>query len=118
MVHRRPDRPWYADCWDLVGGHIEPGETAEQAVIRECQEEIVVRIHEPRRVPMAVSDPGIEMHTFLVERWDGEPVNAAPEEHDQLAWFGVADLSGLVLADDAGLPDLIRLIEGSTPGPT
>ena len=27
MVHRHPDRRWYPDCWDLIGGHIEPGES-------------------------------------------------------------------------------------------
>lgn len=108
MVHRSPTRRWYPDCWDLAGGHIEPGETPEQAVIRECGEELGVRILEPRPIPMAISDPGIEVHAFVVERWEGKPVNAAPDEHDALRWFEPAELSHLKLADPAGLADIVK----------
>lgn len=78
MVHRHPERRWYPDCCDLVGGHIEPGETPAQAVIRECAEEIGVRVSDPRPFPMAFADPGIAMSAFLVTEWVGEPVNTAP----------------------------------------
>ena len=40
LVHRHPLRQWYPDCWDLVGGHVEPGESPREAVIRECFEEL------------------------------------------------------------------------------
>lgn len=110
LVHRHPDRRWYPDCWDLVGGHIEAGESADQAVIRECREELAIGIHDPRPVPMALSDPTIELHSFVVEQWDGEPVNAAPDEHDQLRWFGPDELATLKVADPASLPDIVRLI--------
>ncbi len=110
MVHRHPERRWYPDCWDLVGGHIEAGESAEQAVIRECSEELAVRIRDPRPVPMAFTDPTIEMHAFVVDRWDGEPVNAASDEHDQLGWFRPSELAALKLADPASLPDIMKMI--------
>jgi 8-oxo-dGTP diphosphatase len=108
MVHRNPERRWYPDCWDLAGGHIEPGESPAQAVVRECREELGVRIRDPRPIPMAFTDRGIEMHAFVVVDWDGEPVNAAPDEHDQLAWFTPAELAQLTLADPASLPDIVR----------
>ncbi len=110
MVHRHPQRRWYPDCWDLVGGHIEAGESAEQAVIRECNEELAILIRDPRPVPMAFTDPTIEMYAFVVDRWDGEPVNAAPDEHDQLGWFGPTELAALNLADPACLPDILEMI--------
>lgn len=110
MAHRHPERRWYPDCWDLVGGHIEAGESAEQAVIRECNEELAILILDPRPVPMAFTDPTIEMYTFVVDRWDGEPVNAAPDEHDQLGWFGPSELAALKLADPASLPDILEMI--------
>jgi 8-oxo-dGTP pyrophosphatase MutT (NUDIX family) len=113
MAHRNPGRRWYPDCWDLVGGHIESGESPDQAVIRECREEIGVHVLDPRPVPMAFTDPGIDMHAFVVEHWRGEPVNAAPEEHDQLRWFGPTELSRLKLADPASLPDIVRVIRSS-----
>lgn len=112
LGHRHPARRWYPDCWDLVGGHIEAGESAEQAVIRECAEELAVRIRDPRPVPMAFTDPTIEMHAFVVSRWDGELVNAAPDEHDHLSWFGPAELAGLTLADPSSLPGIVKMIHG------
>ena len=64
---------------------------------------------------MTVSDPTLDMHAFLVTRWEGEPVNAAPEEHDDLRWFGPGELAGLTMANPAGLPgvlDAVRLAAG------
>ena len=110
LGHRHPQRRWYPDCWDLVGGHVEPGESAEQAVVRECAEELGVRIHDPRPVRMTVTDPTLDVRSFVVRRWDGTPVNAAPDEHDDLAWFTAAEVSGLVLADPAYLPDLLAML--------
>lgn len=52
MVHRNPKRPWYPYCWDLVGGHIEPGETPEQAAIRGCGDKLGVSVCDPRPLPM------------------------------------------------------------------
>lgn len=112
LGHRHPERRWYPDCWDLVGGHVEPGETAEQAVVRECGEELGVRVLDPRPIPLTFTDPTIDMHAFAVERWEGEPVNAAPEEHDGLRWFTADELPELRLADAASLPDLLRLLPG------
>lgn len=60
---------------------------------------------------MAFTDPTIEMHAFVVSRWDGEPVNAAPDEHDHLGWFEPAELAGITLADPASLPDIVRMIQ-------
>jgi 8-oxo-dGTP pyrophosphatase MutT (NUDIX family) len=114
MAHRHPLRRWYPDCWDLVGGHVEPGESPLQAVTRECREELGVRIHDPVRVPMTFSDPTLVMHAFVVTRWEGVPVNAAPEEHDDLRWFEPGDLSRLHLADPAALAGILAAVQGAT----
>lgn len=98
LAHRHPARRWYPDCWDLVGGHIEPGETPEQAVRRECYEEIGVVVRALRPMAITLSTPGIEPHAFVITEWDGEPTNAAIEEHDELAWFTPAQLTALVMA--------------------
>ena len=111
LVHRHPSRQRYPDCWDLPGGHVEPGEPPHQAVSRECLEELGVHVHDPLPVPMTVDDPALDMHAFLVTRWEGEPVNAAPEEHDGLRWFRPSELASLTLAHPAGLPSILRAVQ-------
>lgn len=111
LGHRHPARRWYPDCWDLVGGHIEVGESPEQAVRRECREEIAVDVTQLQPVNVELTDPNLVPYAFLVTGWVGRPVNAAPDEHDALGWFTARDLSGLRLADPGyhdWLPTLIN----------
>ena len=110
LVHRHPSRRWYPDCWDLVGGHVEWGESPHQAVSRECLEELGVRVHDPRLIPITVSDPTLDVHAFLIRRWEGEPINAAPEEHDELRWFRPSDLAGLTMAHPASRSSIARAV--------
>lgn len=114
LVHRHPSRAWYPDCWDLVGGHVETGESPHHAVIRECLEELGVRVHDPMPVPMTFNDLTLDVHAFLVTHWDGEPVNAAPDEHDDLRWFFPTELAGLKLADPAALSSILSALEVAT----
>ena len=110
MVHRHPRREWYADCWDLVGGHLEHGETPEDAVRRECLEEIGVEVCDPIPIALRISDPNLEMFSFLVHTWEGEPANIALEEHDDLRWFTADELVHLTVADEAAVPDMLALL--------
>lgn len=114
LGHRHPERRWYPDCWDLIGGHIELGETAADAIRRECREELTIAIREPRPIEIPFSAEDANLHGFLVTRWDGTPMNAAPDEHDDLAWFTVADLPSLRLADSTYVTWLPRLIQSAT----
>ncbi|MGW7684734.1 NUDIX domain-containing protein [Kribbella sp. NPDC054772] len=114
MVHRHPSRSAYPDCWDLVGGHVEAGESPDQAVRRECLEELGVRIDDAVPMPLTISDPALDMRAFLVTRWDGEPVNAAPDEHDDLRWFRPEELADLKLANPAGLSSILHAIQVAT----
>jgi 8-oxo-dGTP diphosphatase len=111
LVHRHPSRRWYPDCWDLVGGHVEPGESPTQAVVRECLEEVGVHVQDPVPIPMAVGDETLDVHAFLVTRWEGEPSNIAPDEHDDLRWFRPSELAGIDLAHAAMPASLSRALE-------
>lgn len=114
LAHRHPQRRWYPDCWDLVGGHIEAGETPLEALRRECLEEIGVRVQDPTPIEFTLGDPFVDMSAFLVTDWEGSPVNRAPDEHDALRWFSAGELSALTFADPAALPDLIALLAPRT----
>lgn len=111
LGHRHPGRRWYPDCWDLVGGHIELGESPEQAVRRECREEIGVELVELRPIEVQLSNPELVPHAFVVTQWLGQVTNAAPDEHDTLGWFTSHDLPLLRLADPLYLTWLTALLQ-------
>ena len=117
LAHRHPQRRWYPDCWDLIGGHVEPGESPVEAVRRECREEIDVEVSGERSVDVDVDviDPDLVPHVFLVTTWIGQPVNAALDEHDALAWFGVDDLADLPLAHPTYVTLLPMMISAAQP---
>lgn len=98
LAHRHEGRRWYPNCWDLVGGHVEAGETPEQALRRECLEEVGVVVDTLHPLPIAITRPSLEAHAFVVTGWTGEPTNRAPEEHDDLRWFTAEQVEELELA--------------------
>ncbi|MET9314719.1 NUDIX domain-containing protein [Kribbella sp. NPDC003505] len=114
LAHRTPLREAYPDCWGFVGGHVEPGESPDQAVRRECLEEVGVQIHDPLPIPMTVDNPALDMRGFLVTRWEGEPVIAEPEEHDDLRWFRPGVLADLNLAHPENLLNILNAVQRAT----
>lgn len=44
MICQRPAHKARGLLWEFVGGKVEPGETREQALIRECREELAVTV--------------------------------------------------------------------------
>jgi 8-oxo-dGTP diphosphatase len=47
---RSPDRRLFPDCWDIVGGHVEPGESLPAALAREVEEETGWHLRRVRRL--------------------------------------------------------------------
>jgi hypothetical protein len=47
---------------------------------------------------------------WLIDRWTGTPVNAAPDEHDAVAWFETSDLDSLRLAHESYLSMLTAVL--------
>ena len=44
LICQRPPRQSHPLKWEFVGGKIEPGETPEQALARECREELGIEV--------------------------------------------------------------------------
>ena len=66
MICQRPANKKRALLWEFVGGKVEPGETKEAALIRECMEELAVTVA-PQNIFMDVVHeyPDITVHLTL-----------------------------------------------------
>lgn len=87
MICQRPEHKARGLLWEFVGGKVEPGETKEQALIRECQEELGV-ILDVGDVFMDVIHeyPDITVHltVFNVTIAEGVPQKL---EHNDIKWI-------------------------------
>ena len=90
--------------WNGVGGKLEADETIEQAMIRECQEEILVTptsyqaVAELDFVQDSDSKPWhMHVYVYLCDQWDGTPT-----ETEEMAprWFALSDIPYDQMWDD------------------
>jgi 8-oxo-dGTP diphosphatase len=86
-----------AGTWSVPGGHLEMGETFEQAVVREVREEIGIDVLKAKfsavtnNLPGAWSNrSGVPNHYITImmnaERWQGEPRICEPDKISELKW--------------------------------
>ena len=92
MICQRPAHKARGLLWEFVGGKVESGETKEQALIRECREELAVTVS-VGEVFMDVTHeyPDLTVHLtlFNAEIAEGEPQML---EHNDLRWITPRDI--------------------------
>ncbi len=92
LACQRPAHKARGLLWEFVGGKVEPGETREQALIRECKEELAVTVA-VQDVFMEVDHvyPDLTVHLTLFNASISEGV-LQKIEHNDLRWITVEEI--------------------------
>ena len=102
LAKRSQTNPFYPGVWDIIGGHCKEGETPEQTLAREFEEEVGVTPLVFTQVAI-LYDPEPEHQdyvytVYVVTEWTGSPENLAPHEHSEIGWIDINDAVSLNLA--------------------
>jgi 8-oxo-dGTP diphosphatase len=98
--------------WEFPGGKVEPGETPEQAAVREIAEELGCQVAiTDWLTPIVPIRDGLELRVATAELASGEPV-PRPGQHDALRWLAPdqLDLVDWLPADQPFVGELTALL--------
>lgn len=88
LIARRPSGKAMAGLWEFPGGKLKEGETPEDALVRELNEELGIEAKAACMAPVAFAshplpDQHLLMPLFVLRKWTGVP---RALEHDAIAW--------------------------------
>ena len=109
LLQNREKKDWRG--YALPGGHLEPGESFVDAVIREMKEETGLSILDPRLVGVKqfpIENGRYVVLLFKAAQWSGE---LRSSEEGQMEWIKYSDLSTAKTVDD--LEDLLKVMNTS-----
>jgi 8-oxo-dGTP diphosphatase len=88
LIAQRPEGKSMAGLWEFPGGKVDPGETPEDALIRELEEELGIDVSENCLAPLTFASHTYEtfhllMPLFVCRVWQG---TVSPREGQALKW--------------------------------
>ena len=115
MICQRPAHKARALLWEFVGGKVEPGETKEQALIRECREELAVTVSVGEvfmEVVHEYPDITVRLTLFHASIATGQPQKL---EHNDIQWITPAQIPryDFCPADEEILKKIIAVYGGA-----
>jgi 8-oxo-dGTP diphosphatase len=96
LACERADPPEVAGRWEFPGGKVEPGETEVEALIRECYEELGVRVEVGDRIgrDVPLGHGRAVLRVYAARLVDGDLPR--PLEHSELRWLTANELHSVV----------------------
>jgi 8-oxo-dGTP diphosphatase len=95
LLKRGKTAPWEPGKWSLPGGVIDPGESPDQAGIREAYEEVGIRLNQIQKFKTIDSGEGWSVAFFICKDWSGTPELKETNgilENDEMAWASKLEL--------------------------
>jgi len=99
LLHLRQNTGYCDGYWDTAAsGHVDAKETAKQAAVRECKEEVGIDVNvddlEFVHLSHHASEPDLTYYHiyFTVKNYDGIPTIMEPDKAVELRWFSLIDL--------------------------
>lgn len=110
--------PEVAGMWEFPGGKVEPGESEEAALVRECSEELAVRVNVGERLgrDVRMAHGRSVLKVYRARLLDGELPQCL--EHTELRWLRADELDSVTwLPADAPIVAALRpVLREAQPG--
>lgn len=92
LICQRPAQKARGLLWEFVGGKVEEGETKQQALVRECQEELAITLRVGDEFMNVVHEyPDLTVHLTLFHATIAQGVPKMLE-HNDLRWITVREI--------------------------
>lgn len=114
LIAQRPAQKMLGGLWEFPGGKLHDGERPEEALIRELNEELGIKVEVPCLAPLTFASHAYDefhllMPLYICRKWEGF---LEAREAQALKWVRARDLRNYPMppADEPLIPPLVELL--------